>query len=231
MRLAQGGKFEHGFMSGFVSSLAGSSMANSPNMKIAEKIALSAVIGGAAEKLGGGKFANGAVTGAYVMMFNHLAQHKPKSKGLLEYSTKKDAYEIIYGLYENSGKEHAGYHFINPESGDEIFVVDIHSAGVTNDLCVWKNDVVIEYREEGYSLEGLFHTHPTYGYREAGSLDILALRELGANYQSVISTGRTVYQYKIPTGRSLYVFSIKYSVKGANGKYHPLYRETIIYNY
>jgi len=27
---------------------------------------------GTAEKLGGGKFANGAVTGAYVMMFNHL---------------------------------------------------------------------------------------------------------------------------------------------------------------
>jgi len=72
MRLAQGGKFEHGFIPGFVSSLAGSSMANSPNMKIAEKIALSVVIGGTAEKLGGGKFANGAVTGAYVMMFNHL---------------------------------------------------------------------------------------------------------------------------------------------------------------
>ncbi|NOU45784.1 MAG: hypothetical protein HOO86_01835 [Bacteroidales bacterium] len=37
------------------------------------KIALSAAIGGTAETLGGGKFANGAVTGAFVMMFNHLA--------------------------------------------------------------------------------------------------------------------------------------------------------------
>jgi ABC-type xylose transport system permease subunit len=35
------------------------------------QIVTSAVIGGTAEKLGGGKFANGAVTGAYVMMFNH----------------------------------------------------------------------------------------------------------------------------------------------------------------
>lgn len=41
-------------------------------MSIAAKIAINAIIGGTAEKLGGGKFANGAVTGAYVMMFNHL---------------------------------------------------------------------------------------------------------------------------------------------------------------
>jgi hypothetical protein len=45
-------------------------------------VTMSAVIGGTAEKLGGGKpvrpgrggFANGAVTGAYVMMFNHLQE-------------------------------------------------------------------------------------------------------------------------------------------------------------
>ena len=36
---------------------------------------IAAAIGGTAEKLGGGKFANGAVTGAYVMMFNHLGEH------------------------------------------------------------------------------------------------------------------------------------------------------------
>jgi hypothetical protein len=35
------------------------------------KIMISAAIGGTAEALGGGKFANGAVTGAYVMMLNH----------------------------------------------------------------------------------------------------------------------------------------------------------------
>jgi len=37
-------------------------------------IMLSAVIGGTAEALGGGKFANVAVTGAYVMMLNHLGE-------------------------------------------------------------------------------------------------------------------------------------------------------------
>jgi len=33
---------------------------------------MQAHVGGTAEALGGGKFANGAVTGAYVMMLNHL---------------------------------------------------------------------------------------------------------------------------------------------------------------
>jgi hypothetical protein len=44
------------------------------SMSTADKIVLSSVIGGTAEALGGGKFANGAVTGAYVMMLNHLGE-------------------------------------------------------------------------------------------------------------------------------------------------------------
>jgi hypothetical protein len=49
--------------------------ANAGNMSTGAQVTMSAVIGGTAEKLGGGKFANGAVTGAYVMMFNHLGDH------------------------------------------------------------------------------------------------------------------------------------------------------------
>ena len=44
------------------------------NMTFTEKTAIAAVIGGTAEALGGGKFANGAVTGAFVMAFNHLME-------------------------------------------------------------------------------------------------------------------------------------------------------------
>ena len=77
MRMAQGGKFEHGFLSGFVSSLGGSAMQSyGGNMTFTEKTAIAAVIGGTADpdsyREGGGKFANGAVTGAFVMAFNHL---------------------------------------------------------------------------------------------------------------------------------------------------------------
>jgi len=66
-----------------ISSLGGSAMQKyGTSMSTADKIVLSSVIGGTAEALGGGKpacvaasagrFANGAVTGAYVMMLNHL---------------------------------------------------------------------------------------------------------------------------------------------------------------
>ncbi|HPE84351.1 MAG TPA: hypothetical protein PLV43_11595, partial [Aequorivita sp.] len=104
MRWAQGGKFEHGFLSGFVSSLGGSYLqANGANMTGAAKIAISAAIGGTAEALGGGKFANGAVTGAYVMAWNHLmheSQDLPSSqdppKGEFEAKEKpKEELELI----------------------------------------------------------------------------------------------------------------------------------------
>ena len=41
------------------------------NIGRAGNIAVEAAIGGTAEALGGGKFANGAITGAYVVLFNH----------------------------------------------------------------------------------------------------------------------------------------------------------------
>jgi len=59
MRMAQSGKFEHGFFSGFVSSLGGSFMQTyGPSMNAGTQVIMSAAIGGTAESLGGGKFAN-----------------------------------------------------------------------------------------------------------------------------------------------------------------------------
>ena len=61
-------------------------------MTFTEKTAIAAVIGGTAEALGGGKFANGAVTGAFVMAFNHL-------HGEMELVRKLKKYEnAIYGM-------------------------------------------------------------------------------------------------------------------------------------
>ena len=76
-------------------------------MSIAAKIAINAIIGGTAEKLGGhtaagsvnGKFANGAVTGAYVMMFNHLS---PKIIDVEKFQKK------YFGHVEGLNKIHTG---------------------------------------------------------------------------------------------------------------------------
>jgi hypothetical protein len=83
MRMPQSRKFAHGFLSGFVSSLGGNYAMGIENDGL--KIMISAAIGGTAEALGGGKFANGAVTGAYVMMLNHiLSHHQERARQELE---------------------------------------------------------------------------------------------------------------------------------------------------
>jgi RHS repeat-associated protein len=70
---AQGGKFEHGFYAGAFSA------ASSPYLDEifgddfngrAGKLIAAAVIGGTAAEIGGGKFSNGAISGAYIMMYN-----------------------------------------------------------------------------------------------------------------------------------------------------------------
>ncbi|MCK9271843.1 MAG: hypothetical protein M0P50_15515, partial [Bacteroidales bacterium] len=125
MRMAQGGKFEHGFLSGFVSSLGGSAMIKyGGNMDIGSKVALSAALGGTAEALGGGKFANGAVTGAYVMMFNHLQENIQEKKAERKF-TKSIPKETLaamtpeqrksfYQLYRQFTKD--GFSFENHET-------------------------------------------------------------------------------------------------------------------
>jgi len=54
------------------------------SMNAGMQVIMSAAIGGTAEALGGGKFANGAVTGAYVMMLNHLGQHYREKQASLK---------------------------------------------------------------------------------------------------------------------------------------------------
>lgn len=49
------------------------------------QLAMAGGIGGTAEALGGGKFANGAVTGAYVMMFNHMGGRLRRGNNIPEY--------------------------------------------------------------------------------------------------------------------------------------------------
>ncbi len=112
MRMIQGGKFEHGFLSGFVSSLGGSFMqAYGGNMRFETQVALSAALGGTAEAIGGGKFANGAVTGAYVMMFNHLWE-----QGQVEKFQKKYFGQVkgLNKIFTNAVPD--GYS-LDPESG------------------------------------------------------------------------------------------------------------------
>ena len=170
IRKAQGGKFEHGFMSGFVSSLGGSMIQGSQKLGYVEKVLIAAAIGGTAEKLGGGKFANGAVTGAYVMMFNHMGAHGENKErkyieeyrnirhdtgGFLEGATLTDFEDFMFYMAQNNTVEVSafelkdGRYFIEPWNTNEWGASNSFPTKYP-DKFSWNNgDIVAQY-----------HTHP-----------------------------------------------------------------------
>jgi RHS repeat-associated protein len=74
----QGGKFGHGFFSaGVTKGIGGAFLPGGDNLssgEIAQGTVVSAVIGGTASKISGGKFANGAQTGAFQYLFNQAGE-------------------------------------------------------------------------------------------------------------------------------------------------------------
>ena len=69
----QGGNMLHGFMMGATSSLGGSFIDNNLESlgKVGE-VAANSILSGTVDEIGGGKFANGAITGAFTIMFNDM---------------------------------------------------------------------------------------------------------------------------------------------------------------
>ena len=119
--MAQGGKFKHGFFAGMFSSMAGSGMQAKSNWGLfsndAGQLVTASVVGGTAAELGGGKFGNGAVTGAFTMLFNHMAnsrkgqQSKHKPNKISQYGDKNIAEQIIDWMeyVESHGSENLSY--------------------------------------------------------------------------------------------------------------------------
>ena len=59
------------------------------------QLVTAAVVGGTASELGGGKFANGAVTGAYTMLFNHMQNHggiPRRNPGKADWNNSEEVY-------------------------------------------------------------------------------------------------------------------------------------------
>ena len=132
---------------GFVSSLGGSLILGS-GMRSGTKIALLAVIGGTAEALGGGKparlcrnnalanariirrggVANGAVTGAYVMMLNQLMHDW--------HPARSDAAATAQQKTTNTGIETAVLVY-QDDQGDKCYWVCPHDPRNTTTVSYW----------------------------------------------------------------------------------------------
>lgn len=71
---ATGGEFRHGFYAGFAVGATEVGIAALVEDSRSLGLAAAAVVGGTASELGGGKFANGAVSGAFSYLFNQLSE-------------------------------------------------------------------------------------------------------------------------------------------------------------
>jgi RHS repeat-associated protein len=114
IEMAQGGKFSHGFFSSLVESMISSSINVDKIGNQVERVMTAAVIGGTVSAVGGGSFANGAVTAAFRQMFNEDA-HPTKEKW--------------YGMVSTTGS--VSWRFLAAEFG-QVWVIDPDTALVYN---------------------------------------------------------------------------------------------------
>jgi len=104
----QTGSGKGGFLGGFASSLLGGVVSGVQNAPTPVKVAMSAIAGGTASVLGGGKFSNGAMSGAFIMMFNELGQESrqeivlKRARALLTNSAVLGKYKTVLEKLLNS---------------------------------------------------------------------------------------------------------------------------------
>lgn len=98
----QGGNIWHGFMMGATSSLGGSFIDhNLESLGKVGEIAANSIIGGTVDEIGGGKFANGAITGAFTIMFNDMMHDKIEPQGEYQRLAKIDKpLEMVYPEFD-----------------------------------------------------------------------------------------------------------------------------------
>lgn len=99
----QGGNMFHGMMVGAISGAGGHYIDKYQNtLGKAGEIAASAVLGGTVDELGGGKFANGAITSAFSIMFNDMMhpQNITEYRRLRKKEIEKDGKLSFYEAQE-----------------------------------------------------------------------------------------------------------------------------------
>ncbi len=105
---AQGGTFRAGFWSGSL----GSAVPVGQDTSFTAKAIAGAVVGGTASRLGGGKFANGAMSGAFVQMFNH---------GMESYFVKAKVNKLLQVGYDSNKRFAADF---TPVDGYKVSLTD-----------------------------------------------------------------------------------------------------------
>ena len=94
MSVLQGGRFGHGFISGFATQAGSGHIGGLKHS--GHRVLAAAVLGGTVSTATGGKFANGAVTGAFSRAFNDELQTREVSlSGSIEVGAREFSYEFV----------------------------------------------------------------------------------------------------------------------------------------
>ena len=98
--MLQGGKFGHGFISAGVVEAVSPTVMKIPNSYA--KVAVSALVGGSVSAATGGKFGNGAITGAFQMAFNELAHGDVKNQRVKKRPFLEGEITMLSACFDNS---------------------------------------------------------------------------------------------------------------------------------
>lgn len=116
----QGGKWEHGFISAAFTEIATPGIRSSERSLLRSnnaQIAAAAVIGGTASAIGGGKFSNGALTGAFMYIYN--ANGGESGDELVKIPPGVSLDDNFYDIYEDRWPWKAGKWFDKVRPGGE----------------------------------------------------------------------------------------------------------------
>lgn len=143
---ATGGKFSHGFYSGFLNGSVDEKIGTIFEDSVGMQYAAAAAVGGTGSVIGGGKFANGAISGAFSYMFNQMSP-KDRKNAIRKRETKwtgKDEFHVVDELWVATGEDHdtwgpvssewvavrrnsVGLQLVTPAGSDSLTVAQIES--------------------------------------------------------------------------------------------------------
>jgi len=167
---AQGGNFGSGFMSGFASSALGNITKGLKNMHTAMKLSFHALVGGTVSAIGGGKFANGAVSAAVVYLFNDASHNDFTKEGKYNYKyiknlkvtiDKMNKNSILYLTNNSNWMNKERYIFISTNTSVGGFWMDLKHVLISARIYPLGNVMgnIMEYFQEGLS----YVTNKNYG--------------------------------------------------------------------
>jgi hypothetical protein len=219
---AMGGQFRHGFYAGFAVGASEGAIAEWADGNETKGLVAATIVGGTASAIGGGKFANGAVSGAFSYLFNQLSEKFNKTgpynwdqegDNLVLYS-RKELGSLSDGV-EDIPKRTKGNHailniddaeksgdvgkYVTEKLGDRTFdrVVFIRHGGAQGEM----NDRIMGYLDPTFVSGRALHSAVAPHLRSGGSFWSASC--YGITNPSTIAALKNVYS-NAPVWRNSY---------------------------